>query len=100
MLRTLAGGERNIGELAAPFAMSFAAASKHVRVLERTGLISRRVAGRAHVCRLEPKPLVAAQAWLRFYERFWNERLDALQAVLDAEDQAGAANPNEVIADD
>ncbi len=100
MLRALAGGERNIGELAAPFAMSFAAASKHVRVLERGGLVRRRVAGRAHVCRLEPTPLAAAEAWLRFYERFWNERLDALEAVLEAVDQAGVANPNEEVTDD
>src|SRR4051794_39223274 len=70
MLHTLANGERNIGELAAPFAMSFAAASKHVKVLEGAGLVRRRVEGRSHVCQIEPAPLAAADRWLSFYERF------------------------------
>ncbi len=87
MLRTLAGGERNIGALAAPCKMSFAAAYKHVRVLERAGLVRRRVEGRRHICRIEPAPLIAADKWLRYYERFWNKRLDALEALLKAEDE-------------
>ena len=87
MLRTLAAGERNIGELAAPFRMSFAAASKHVKVLEGAGLVRRRVQGRRHICRIEPSPLAAADKWLRFYERFWNKRLDALEALLKAQDE-------------
>jgi DNA-binding transcriptional ArsR family regulator len=82
MLRSLAGGERNIGELAAPFRMSFAAASKHVRVLESAGLVRRRVQGRSHICRIEPAPLAAAEEWLRYYERFWTKRLEALDALL------------------
>lgn len=82
MLAQLASGERNIGELAAPFAMSFAAASKHVKVLEGAGLVQRRVAGRSHMCRLQPAPLAAADAWLRFYEHFWSSRLDALEGLL------------------
>jgi len=85
MLRELSAGERNIGELAEPFRMTFAAASKHVKVLERAGLVCRRVRGRSHFCRIDPVPLGAANEWLRFYERFWTERLDALEAVLDAE---------------
>ena len=93
MLRTLAAGERNIGELAAPFHMSLAAASKHVRVLETAGLVRRRVEGRRHVCRIEPSPLAAAERWLRYYERFWTSRLDALEALLKAED--AAARPAE-----
>lgn len=88
MLRSLAEGDRNIGELAAPFDMSLAAASKHVKVLERAGLVRRMVKGRTHVCRLEPAPLAAADEWLRFYEQFWNRRLDALDALLKAEDEA------------
>lgn len=88
MLRRLASGQRNISELAAPFGMSFAAASKHIRVLEAAGLVSRRVEGRAHICRLEPLPLASADAWLRFYERFWTDQLDALDTLLKAEDQA------------
>jgi len=88
MLRSLATGDRNIGELAAPFEMSLAAASKHVKVLERAGLVRRLVKGRTHICRLEPAPLAAADEWLRFYEQFWNLKLDALEALLKAEDGA------------
>jgi DNA-binding transcriptional ArsR family regulator len=91
MLRRLARSEHSIGELAAPFRMTFAAASKHVKVLERAKLVRRRIEGRSHFCRLEPAPLAAANGWLRFYERFWTEQLDALDAVLRAED-ADAAN--------
>ena len=89
MLRRLALSERSIGELAAPFKMTFAAASKHVKVLERARLVRRRIEGRSHFCRLEPAPLAAANGWLRFYERYWTEQLDALDAALRAED-AGA----------
>lgn len=86
MIRSLAAGQRTIGELAAPFSMSFAAASKHVRVLEAAGLVRRRVVGRSHVCRLDPAPLAAANEWLRFYQSFWSEQFDALDAMLRAED--------------
>lgn len=82
MLRLLAHGECSIGELGAPFRMSFAGASKHVRTLERAGLVSRTVQGRAHVCRLEPAALAEADEWLRFYERFWRDRLDLLEREL------------------
>lgn len=82
MLRTLAARERTISELAAPFQMSLAAASKHVKALEHAGLVRRTVQGRTHFCRLDPKPLAGAAEWLGFYERFWNERLDALEALL------------------
>nr|BFE80327.1 metalloregulator ArsR/SmtB family transcription factor [Planobispora longispora] len=82
MLRRLAGGELSVGELAAPLHMSLAAASKHVRVLEQAGLVQRTVTGRRHVCRLRPRPLSDAMAWLRFYEGFWDARLDALEHVL------------------
>jgi DNA-binding transcriptional ArsR family regulator len=90
MLRRLAKTEQSIGELAAPFSMTFAAASKHVKVLERAKLVRRRIEGRSHFCRLEPAPLAAAEGWLRFYERFWTGQLDALDDALRAED-AGAA---------
>lgn len=82
MLRSLAGRERTVGELAQPFRMSLAAASKHVKVLEGAGLVRRTVQGRTHFCRLDPKPLAGAAEWIRFYERFWNERLDALEELL------------------
>jgi DNA-binding transcriptional ArsR family regulator len=84
MLGRLASGELTVGQLAEPLTMSLAAASKHVKVLERAGLVHRTVDGRRHVCRLEPGPLASAAAWLRFYERFWNERLDALEGLLQA----------------
>lgn len=84
MLRQLADEERKIGDLARPFAMSFAAASKHVRVLESAGLVSRRVEGRAHICRIEAAPLAEAEAWLGFYAHFWSRRLDTLEALLQA----------------
>lgn len=86
MLRTLTESERSISELAAPFSMSFAGASKHVKVLEHAGLVRRRVAGRTHYCRLEATRLGEAEAWLRYYERFWTSRLDTLEALLRAED--------------
>lgn len=84
MLGRLDAGELTVGELAEPLAMSLAAASKHVKVLERAGLVTRRVDGRRHVCRLEPAPLASAFGWLRFYERHWTERLDALEAMFRA----------------
>lgn len=82
MLRRLDQGELTVGQLAEPLAMSLAAAAKHVQVLERAGLVRRTVAGRRHICRLEPGPLASAAAWLRFYERYWTERLDALDALM------------------
>jgi DNA-binding transcriptional ArsR family regulator len=88
MLRDLAAGERTVSELAQPFAMSLAAASKHIKVLEGAGLIRREVKGRTHVCRLEPGPLASAHEWLGFYERFWNSRLDLLEQLLRDEDVA------------
>ena len=69
MLRALAGGERNLTELAAPLRMSFPAASKHVRVLEQARLVRRRVVGRTHLCRIEAQPLADARDWLAEYRR-------------------------------
>jgi DNA-binding transcriptional ArsR family regulator len=86
MLRDLAGGERTVGQLAGPFAISFQAASKHVKALERAGLIRREVRGRTHLCRLEPGPLASAHDWLAFYQRFWADRLDVLERLLRQED--------------
>ena len=86
MLRELAGGERTVGQLAEPFAISLAAASKHIKVLENAGLIHREVRGRTHLCRLDPGPLASAQQWLSFYERFWTDRLDALERLLRKEE--------------
>jgi DNA-binding transcriptional ArsR family regulator len=82
MLRNLAVGEHTVTQLAAPFEMSLAAASKHIKALEGAGLIRREVQGRTHVCRLEALPLSDAHDWLRFYERFWHGRLDELERLL------------------
>jgi len=93
MLRDLADGERTVGQLAEPFAMSLAAASKHIKALENAGLIRREVRGRTHLCRLEPGPLAGAQHWLAFYERFWINRLDVLERLLREEDARQPATP-------
>jgi DNA-binding transcriptional ArsR family regulator len=82
MLRRLAGGARTVGELAEPFDMSFAAAAKHVKVLEEAGLLSRTIEGRSHRCRIEAGPLAQADRWLAYYERFWSLRLDDLERAL------------------
>lgn len=86
MLNDLAAGPCTVGELAAPFDISLAGASKHIQVLERAGLIRREVQGRVHTCRLDAGPLHLGVEWLRHYERFWTRRLDALEALLNAED--------------
>ena len=88
MLGDLAVGERTVSELAQPFAMSLAAASKHIKVLEAAGLIRRDVRGRTHVCSLEPAPLMSADQWLGVYRRFWTDRLDTLEQLLRAADAA------------
>jgi len=85
MLVRLAGGELTVGELARPLTVTVAAASKHIKVLERVGLVRQTVSGRRHVCRLEVGPLAPATAWLRFYERFWTERLDAMEALFPSD---------------
>lgn len=90
MLRSLSSGPRSIGELAAPFSMSFAGASKHVKTLERAGLVNRSVEGRTHRCSLAPAPLAGAADWLRFYEHFWNDRLDALERELRKPERGSA----------
>lgn len=82
MLRSLAKGERSIGDLAEPFRMSFAGASKHVKALEGAGLVRRRIEGRTHMCSLNPRPMHGAMEWLRYYENFWNERVDKLAEEL------------------
>lgn len=91
MLRELARSERTVGELAQPFAISLAAASKHIKALENAGLIEREVLGRTHVCRLNPKPLANAHEWLSFYRQFWTDRLDALERLLRTEDSSKPA---------
>ncbi len=99
MLRELSGGERTVSQLAEPFAMSLAAASKHIKVLESAGLLRREVRGRIHLCRLDPGPLATAHEWLGAYERFWTGRLDVLERLL-REDDARKSPENTVKGDD
>jgi len=86
MLRDLMAGERTVSQLAEPFAISLAAASKHIKALEAAGLIRREVRGTTHLCRLDPGPLAGAHEWLGHYERFWTDRLDNLERLLRQED--------------
>ena len=88
MLANLALGEKSIGELAEPYAMSFAGVSKHVKVLEDAGLIARRKVGRTHLIKIEAKPLEEAERWLSQWEKFWSVRLDRLEALI-AEKEKG-----------
>jgi DNA-binding transcriptional ArsR family regulator len=87
MLASLALGEKSIGELAQPFAMSFAGASKHVKVLEDAGLIARRKVGRTHIIRIDAKPLEEAERWIRQWEKFWSVRLDRLEALIERDNR-------------
>lgn len=92
MLASLALGDKSIGELGAPFDMSFAGASKHVKVLEGAGLIERRKAGRRQICTLRPKPLEEAERWLRQWEQFWTVRLDRLEALIERDTKTETPN--------
>src|SRR5437867_11190554 len=91
ILAALAGGELNVGSLAGRFPISLNAVSKHVKVLERAGLVRRRILGREHVLRLNPGPLREATRWLEHYRAFWDTRLDALEAFLAGEERPVAA---------
>ena len=85
MLASLALGEKSVGELAEPYAMSFAGAAKHVKVLESAGLVLRRKVGRTQICSLQAHPLAEADQWLRQWEHFWSLKLDRLEALINAE---------------
>lgn len=82
ILQDLARGEATVTELAEPHDMSLPAISKHLRVLEEAGLISRAIEGRVHRLQLNSKPMSEAFAWLELYRRFWEERFDALDKIL------------------
>ena len=82
ILERLSGGERSVKELAEPFAMSLPAVSKHLKVLERAGLIRRSRDAQWRPCRLEAKPLQEVDAWVETYRRHWEERFERLDEVL------------------
>ena len=86
MLASLALGDKSVGELGEPFHMTFAGASKHVKVLEGAGLIERRKSGRRQICRLKAEPLEEAEGWLKQWEVFWTARLDRLQALVEGQE--------------
>jgi len=90
MLIALGSGTSSISDLARPYDMSLAAASKHIKKLEAAGLIEREVIGRVHHCKLSPERLKAARDWLQVYERFWNKSLDALETALLADSEKKA----------
>jgi DNA-binding transcriptional ArsR family regulator len=82
ILARLAAGEATVGELAQPFEMSLPAISKHLKVLERAGLIARGREAQWRPCRLKTEPLKNAADWLEHYRRFWEESLDRLDEYL------------------
>lgn len=83
ILAQLAGGEECVTELARPHAMSLAAVSKHLMVLEKAGLVTRRRHGRVHSLALEARPMQEAQAWLDRYKKFWEGNLDQFEKYLE-----------------
>jgi DNA-binding transcriptional ArsR family regulator len=83
ILARLAAGEASVAELAAPFAMTQPAISKHLKVLERAGLISRRKDRQRRPCRLEARPLAEATGWLVGYRQFWEQSFQGLDALLE-----------------
>ena len=85
ILARLAMGEATVSELARPFAVSLPAVSKHLKVLEDAGLMTREKQGRVHRCHLVAAPLQAAAEWLLFYRRFWEGTLDSLAGYLASE---------------
>ena len=85
ILRRLASREARVTEVAEPFDISLNSVSKHIRILERAGLVRRRVAGRDHFLALEPKPFDELTQWMMDTRQFWSSRLDRLEAALRAE---------------
>lgn len=93
ILARLAEGEASVMELAQPFAMSQPAISKHLRVLENAGLISRSREGQKRPCRIEAEPLEAANEWLENYRQFWEQNYLRLDDLLETMKQERAAKP-------
>ena len=91
ILQRLAAGEARVTEVAAPYDISLNSVSKHIRILERAGLVRRRVAGRDHFLSLDPKPMDQVSAWIQRERAAWAARLDRLEAALLAEDAIEAA---------
>lgn len=92
ILARLAQGEATVNELAEPFEISLPAVSRHLKVLERAGLISRGRAAQWRPCKLEPQSLKAVDDWLSTYRRFWDESFDKMAAYIQELKEEGAAN--------
>jgi len=91
ILQRLAAGEARVTEIAEPFSISLNSVSKHIRLLERAGLVRRRVSGRDHFLSLDPAPMDGVAAWIHRERAAWTARLDRLEAVLRAEDAIESA---------
>ena len=87
ILHRVAGGELTISDIAEPYDLTFAAVSKHLKVLEQAGLIGRRKRGSYQMISLNPEALKSAGEWLRFYQQFWTTRLDALKTLLEKQEK-------------
>lgn len=83
ILRRVASREYTISELAEPFKMTLAAVSKHIKVLEKAGLLTRSIDGRIHRCAMNAEPLTEASNLIRYYQEFWEGRLNALEKFLE-----------------
>ncbi|HUQ91456.1 MAG TPA: metalloregulator ArsR/SmtB family transcription factor [Bryobacteraceae bacterium] len=93
MLSMLARGELSVTRLSEPFPVSAPAISKHLRVLEASGLITRRKTGRVHYCRLRAEPLWEAGSWIEAQRAFWERQFDALEKYLDEEQEECKLQP-------
>jgi DNA-binding transcriptional ArsR family regulator len=96
ILKRLASGDARVTEVAAPFDISLNSVSKHIRILERAGLVRRRVAGRDHFLSLEREPFDELTEWMLKTSAFWTERLDDLEAALRADDAIAAAQKSSI----
>src|SRR5258706_5217206 len=88
VLARLTQGEATISELAGPLGFALPAMLKHIRLLEKGGLLVSQKTGRVHICRLNAAPLQDAAEWLAFYKKFWNQKLDALGTFLEESDDS------------
>lgn len=87
MLLRLSDEDMSVSDLSKPFNITKSAITKHLKVLENSGLLSRTIEGRVHRCRLQPKPLAVISEWVSFYEKFWNKKFDALDVYLAEESE-------------
>ncbi len=92
ILKRLSTGEARVTEVAEPFGISLNSVSKHIKLLERAGLVRRRISGRDHFLALEPKPFDELTRWMHETREFWSSRLDRLEAALRAEDALAKAS--------